>query len=119
VGASLGGTIAVVAGAELRPPPAAVVDLSGEADLSGFLSAASKLDAGAAAPRLRVPTLFAVARGDRYAPVADMRSVYRRTGATHKRLIVEPAAFGHGWLMVSRESLARRVLAFVRSAGAG
>jgi pimeloyl-ACP methyl ester carboxylesterase len=117
VGASLGGTIAVVAGAALHPPPAGVVDLSGEADMSGFLDDTSALDAVASAPQLRAPALFAVARDDRFVPLADMRRVYRRAGAHQKSLIVEPASFGHGWVMVGRASLARRVLAFVRTAG--
>ena len=115
----MGGTIAVVAGAALRPQPAGVADLSGEANLNGFLSATSVLDAVAAAPRLRAPTLFAVARGDRFAPVADMRTVYLRAGSARRVLILEPAHFGHGWEMVAHRSLARRVLAFVRSAGTG
>ncbi len=116
VGASLGGTIAVVAGARLHPRPAAVVDLSGEADLSGFLSSSSDLDAVAAARQLAVPSLFVVSRDDRYTSLADMRRVYRRTAATNKRLIVEPAAFGHGWLIVDRPEPARTVLAFIRAA---
>jgi dienelactone hydrolase len=115
VGASLGGTISVVAGASLHPPPAGVVDLSGEADLSGLLSEDSDLNAAAAAPGLRAPSLFVVARGDRYTPVVDMRRVYRRTGSVWKRMIVEPAAFGHGWVMVDRAALARLVLAFIRA----
>ena len=117
VGASMGGTIAVVAGATLHPRPAGVVNLSGEADLSGFLSSSSDVDAMAAAPRLRAPSLFLVSRDDRYAPLEDTRRVYRRTAAATKRLVVEPAAFGHGWLIVDRPVPARMVLAFIRAAG--
>ena len=75
VGASMGGAIAVVAAARLHP--AAVVDLSGERDTTG-LTPGIEADAGAAAPGVTAPALFAVARGDHYVPVADMRAVARR-----------------------------------------
>jgi hypothetical protein len=31
--------------------------------------------------------------------------------------VVEPAAFGHGWLIVGRPAPARMVLDFIRAAG--
>jgi pimeloyl-ACP methyl ester carboxylesterase len=67
VGASMGGTIAVVAAAQLHP--AAVVDLSGERTTNG-LTPGIAADAGAAAPRVTSPALFAVARADRYVSCA-------------------------------------------------
>jgi hypothetical protein len=82
VGASMGGAIAVAAAAQLHP--AAVVDLSGERDTTG-LTPGIDADAGSAAHGVTAPALFAVARGDRYVPVADMRAVRgrcaRRPGA--------------------------------------
>jgi alpha-beta hydrolase superfamily lysophospholipase len=118
VGASMGGSIAVVAAARLRP--AALVDLSGELDTSGLTPGISA-KAGAAAPSVRVPALFAVARGDRYVPVADMRTVYRRTASRAKRLVVLPAVAGHGWGMLlgtrtTWSALARQAAAFIRTA---
>ena len=115
VGASLGGVVAVIAGARLHP--AAVVDLSGERDLTGLLGGA-RLDAYGAARNLRAPGLFAVAHGDRDASVGDMRAVYRRARSAPKRLIVEPAAAGHGWdMLLGRDftwsPLAHEVLAFI------
>src|SRR3954454_16527526 len=93
VGASMGGTIAVVAAARLHP--AAMVDLSGERDTTG-LTPGIDADAGAAAHGVTAPALFAVARGDRYVPVDDMRAVARRVRSPTRRLIVLPAAAGHG-----------------------
>jgi alpha/beta superfamily hydrolase len=116
VGASMGGAIAVVAAARLHP--AAVIDLSGERDTTG-LTPGIDADAGSAAHGVTAPALFAVARGDRYVPVADMRVVARRARSATKRLIVLPAAAGHGWdLLFGTETtwspLAATVAAFIR-----
>jgi acetyl esterase/lipase len=116
VGASMGGAIAVVAAPRLRP--AAVVDLSGERDTAG-LTPGINANAGAAAAGVTAPALFAVAQGDRYVPVSDMRAVARRTRSAIKRVIVLPASAGHGWDMLlgtTREwsPLAATVAAFIR-----
>ena len=120
VGASMGGAIAVVAAARLHP--VALVDLSGERDTTG-LTPGIDPDAAAAAAGVTAPALFAVAHGDRYVPVSDMRAVARRTRSAVKRVIVLPASAGHGWDMLlgtTREwsPLAATVAAFVaRHAG--
>ena len=116
VGASTGGAIAVVAAARLHP--GAVVDLSGERDTTG-LTPGIDADAGAAAHGVTAPALFAVARGDRYVPVADMRAVARGVRSATKRVIVLPAAAGHGCDMVfgtatTWSPLAATVAAFIR-----
>jgi pimeloyl-ACP methyl ester carboxylesterase len=116
VGASMGGAIAVVAAAQLHP--AAVVDLSGERDTTG-LTPGIDADAGAAAPGVTAPALFAVARGDRYVPVPDMRAVARRVRSPTKRVIILPAVAGHGWEMLLGTSttwspLAATVASFIR-----
>ena len=121
VGASMGGSIAVVAGARLRP--AAIVDLSGERDTTG-LTAGIHADAGSAARGVTAPALFAVARGDRYVTVADMHTVARRARSPSKRVIVLPAVAGHGWAMLSGTArewtpLAATVAAFIRRHGGG
>jgi dienelactone hydrolase len=90
VGASFGGIVVLHAAAVIRPPVDAVIDLSGELRWNG-------LDALPAARRLAVPALFAVAPGDRYVTVADMRRLYQASSARPKRLVVMPAALGHGW----------------------
>jgi pimeloyl-ACP methyl ester carboxylesterase len=116
VGASMGGAIAVVAAGQLHP--AAVVDLSGERNTTG-LTPGINADAGAAAPRVTAPALFAVARDDRYVTPADMRSLAREVRSTTKRVIVLPASAGHGWDMLLGSStkwspLASTVAAFIR-----
>jgi pimeloyl-ACP methyl ester carboxylesterase len=121
VGASMGGAIAVVAAARLHP--AAVVDLSGERDTTG-LTPGIDADAGAAAPGVTAPALFAVARGDRYVPVADMQAVARRVRSPTKRVIVLPAVAGHGWDLVfggatTWSPLAATVAAFIRRHAGG
>jgi len=97
VGASMGGAIAVVAAARLRP--AAVVDLSGERNTTG-LTPGIDADASAAAPHVHAPALFAVARQDRYVSPADMRAIAHRLRSPTARVIVLPAAAGHGWDML-------------------
>jgi len=99
VGASYGGAIAVVAGAKLHP--AAVVDLSGEQSLAGLVPGYDDVDSLAAAPHLKAPGLFVVARKDDYTPVADMRRVYRAAGSRPKQLIVLPFEAGHGLAVLS------------------
>ena len=115
VGASMGGSVAVVAAARLHP--AALVDLSGERDTTG-LTPGVEADAGAAARGVTAPALFAVARGDRYVTPADMRLIARRARSTAKRVIVMPASAGHGWDMLLGTStdwspLAATVAAFL------
>ncbi|HEY6694425.1 MAG TPA: alpha/beta hydrolase, partial [Solirubrobacteraceae bacterium] len=121
VGASMGGAIAVVAAARLHP--AAVVDLSGERTTAG-LTPGIDADAGAAARQVTAPALFAVARGDRYISVADMRTVARRVRSATKRVIVLPATAGHGWELLSGTAttwspLAATVAAFIRRHAGG
>ena len=89
VGASAGGVVALQVAASIRPPVEAVVSLSGERRWMG-------LDSLAAARRLRVPALFAVAPGDSYVSVATMRQLYRAVPVRAKRLVVAEGA-GHGW----------------------
>jgi pimeloyl-ACP methyl ester carboxylesterase len=114
VGASMGGAISVTAGAKLHP--AGIVDLSGETTLAGLTPV--KANALAAAPRLRVPALFAVARDDRYVSPAQMRAIASRAPSPRKRVIVLPASYGHGWDMLVGNTgqwspLAAQVAAFI------
>jgi pimeloyl-ACP methyl ester carboxylesterase len=100
VGASMGATTALLAGAALRPPVAAVVSLStGKFDLATLLGGSTPLDTCSAAKRLSVPVLFAVARNDRGVPVAQVQALYRMTPAKDKQLVVLGGASGgrHGW----------------------
>jgi dienelactone hydrolase len=115
VGASWGGTIAVVAGAALHPD--AVVELSGE--VRGFVPGYGDAKMLDAAPELRAPALFASARGDRYVSPAETRATYRAAGSATKRVRVLPLEAGHGWGMlfgISRpwSPLAAETLSFLR-----
>ncbi|HET6866713.1 MAG TPA: alpha/beta hydrolase [Solirubrobacteraceae bacterium] len=115
VGASLGGVVAVIAGGQLNP--AAIVDLSGERDLTGLLPG-PRLNSYAAAAQLHVPALFAVARDDRYVSVADMRAIYDRARSRVKHLVVLPPGSGHGWDLLQTiggtwTRLAPALLAFI------
>jgi pimeloyl-ACP methyl ester carboxylesterase len=117
VGASLGGVVAVIAGGRLDP--AAIVDLSGERDLTGLLPG-PPLSSYAAAALLRAPAMFAVARDDRYVSVADMRAIYGRARSRVKALVVLPAGSGHGWDLLQTiggrwTRLASEVLSFVKA----
>ena len=93
VGASFGGIVALHAARSIQPPVDAVVDLSGELGWAG-------LDSLAAGRHLTVPALLAVAPGDRYVSVGDMRRLYQAIPAHPKRLVVAPAGAGHGWALL-------------------
>jgi len=90
VGASAGGVVALQVAASISPPVAAVVNLSGERRWQG-------LDSLAAARRLQVPALFAVAPGDSLVSVATMRRLYQAAPVRDKRLVVLAEGAGHGW----------------------
>jgi pimeloyl-ACP methyl ester carboxylesterase len=100
VGASMGATTALLAGAALRPPVAAVVSLStGKFDLATILGSSKTLDTYSAAKRLAVPVLLAVARDDPNVPVEQVQALYRMAPARDKQLaILGGSSTGlHGW----------------------
>jgi pimeloyl-ACP methyl ester carboxylesterase len=100
LGASMGATTALLAGAALRPPVAAVVSLStGKFDLSTLLGGSTPLDTYSAARRLSVPVLFAVARGDSGVPVAQVQALYRMAPSRDKQLVILGGSSSglHGW----------------------
>jgi dienelactone hydrolase len=86
-GASMGGTAVLVAGAALRPAPAAVVSLSGPTDLSS-------MNALAAVRKLRAPTLFLAGKYDTQF-AADARKMYAASAAARKRLAIRTTG-AHG-----------------------
>jgi dienelactone hydrolase len=100
LGASMGATTALLAGAALRPPVAGVVSLStGKFDLSTILGGSTPLDTESAAKRLIVPVMFAVARDDRGVPVEEVQALYREARAKDKHLEVLGDSYAglHGW----------------------
>jgi pimeloyl-ACP methyl ester carboxylesterase len=90
VGASAGGVVALQVAASISPPVAAVVNLSGARRWQG-------LDSLAAARRLGVPALFAVAPDDSLVSVGTMRRLYQAAPVRAKRLVVLAEGAGHGW----------------------
>jgi pimeloyl-ACP methyl ester carboxylesterase len=73
VGASMGGTAALIAATRKQPPIDAVISLSGEANPSSLLHL--PLNARAAAEQLTVPAMFVVANLDQYTTVDETRAI--------------------------------------------
>jgi pimeloyl-ACP methyl ester carboxylesterase len=100
VGSSMGGTAAIAAAAQLTPPVAGVVSLSGPEEYAGA-------DAAAAAPKLRVPVLFIAADDD--PPFDDAaRALYKAVPGHDKRLLVLEGG-GHGTSLLEFGDQAPRV----------
>jgi pimeloyl-ACP methyl ester carboxylesterase len=125
MGASLGGTVAMMAGPQVSPQAAGVVSFSGEPDLGYLTGGSTELDALSVMPKLRAPFLEIMARGDPAMSVADARKLLARAGSRDKRLIILPTSFGHGWDIVTQgvdnspTSVARTVLRFVQAHARG
>ena len=105
-GASLGGIAAIVATPKISPRLAGVASVSGPAAIAG------KLDARAAASRVRVPTLYLAAADDRYPPydfAAEARELHAVTGTRDKKLLVVPGTL-HGTFLVGGSPRARTLL---------
>ena len=101
VGASMGGSAALIAATRVQPPVNAVVELSGEADLTSQLGI--PLNAGAAVAQLAVPAMFMVANYDAYTTVEETRAMHQAAKTADKRLEVLPSKFDgmHGWGMLT------------------
>jgi pimeloyl-ACP methyl ester carboxylesterase len=102
IGSSMGGTAAIEAAAEITPPVAGVVSLSGPEEYQGA-------DAASAAPKLRVPVLFIVAEDD--PPFDDAaRALYKAVPGRDKQLVVLEGG-GHGTSLLEFGDRATRVRA--------
>jgi len=120
VGASQGGSEALIAAALPQRAVAGVVALSADEltmPLAGQPYPRTALDA---ASRLRLPALLAVATQDPFVSVRDTRHLFAVTGSLSKHLIVLSAEAGHGWDVVSspvpgeaRPAFSRAVVAFL------
>jgi pimeloyl-ACP methyl ester carboxylesterase len=101
VGASQGASEAVIAAA--RPPAGVtgIVALSADELTMPLARRPYPRTARAAAPRLRLPALFAVAVGDPNVSVTDTRRLVAAARSPDKHLVVLPASSGHGWDLVS------------------
>ncbi len=120
VGASLGGSIAFVAGAKFAGSLRSVVDISGDELTTDVGGGAHPMTAYSAAGDMRLPVLFATAPGDRYLTLAAARGLNGRTASINKQLLLQPAGAGHGWDMLAAADggwtpLATKVAAFLRA----
>jgi len=118
IGASQGASEAVIAAT--RPPAGVtgVVVLSADELTMPLARRPYPRTALAAAPRLRLPALFAVAAGDPYVSVAGTRRLVAAARAPGKRLVVLAAGSGHGWDLVSPTAGTSAGAGFVRTVGA-
>jgi alpha-beta hydrolase superfamily lysophospholipase len=101
VGASMGGSAALIAATRAQPPVDAVVSLSGEANPTSLLHI--PLNARAAAGQLTVPAMFVVANLDQYTSVDETRAMYQAAKTADKHLLVLSSQFDglHGWGVLS------------------
>jgi pimeloyl-ACP methyl ester carboxylesterase len=106
LGSEFGGLGSLIAAADVRPPVAGVVDLSGPNELAG-------MDGLAAAARLAVPSLFVVSARDPFVDV--IRATYAAVTAPDRHLEVTPADGMHALNMVDpgRDPYAAHVRAVV------
>ena len=111
VGASMGGLASLVAAANVTPPVAGVVSVSGPARFRG-------MDALKTAPRLRVPVLYLAAEGDDNAGYdfsQDAEAMFAATASADKRLEVLPGSL-HGIALMAGSASARTLVeVFLRS----
>jgi pimeloyl-ACP methyl ester carboxylesterase len=99
VGASLGGSAVLQAGANVRPPVAGVVSVSGAADISNAVTAVRKLT---------VPVLYLAGSGD----VDFAKDAHRLYDVTPdgQRLITILDDSRHGTALVARNAKARQLI---------
>jgi pimeloyl-ACP methyl ester carboxylesterase len=112
VGASLGGSVALVAASRLDKV-SALADLSGDELDTEIGGQGPSTTASQAVSAVHVPALLAVARDDDFIPLPDERTLYGRLGSTSKRLLVLPAPAGHGWDMLAKRPFERTLTAFL------
>lgn len=106
LGASLGGSAAIDGAANARPAVNGVISVSGAADL---------VDAIEAMKRVRAPSLFVAAAGDRDF-ATDAHRLYDASSAKGKKIDVVPGAFEHGTQLVAASNRIRREIeTFLRS----
>ena len=107
VGASMGGTAVIVAGAHTRPPLSGVISLSGPA----YFAAMSAIDV---APKLTVPILYVAGRLDEDFAL-DAQRLYDATASRDKAVHILPGG-SHGVELVRFDAQARGLVErFIRS----
>jgi hypothetical protein len=104
VGASIGGSAALIAARRVKPPVDAAVELSGQAKPTSLLRI--PLNGRGAVQQLTVPTMFVVANYDQDASVDETRAMYQANKATDERLLLLPGQFEGfgGWMVLHNTS---------------
>lgn len=122
IGASQGASEVLIAGTLPPPRVSGVVALSADELTIPLASAPYPDTAVAAAPRLRLRVLLAVAQSDPEVSVPDTRRLFARTRSASKHLVVLSAQAGHGWDMVTPPPVggpfppfSQTVIAFLRT----
>lgn len=118
MGGSMGGTLAFAVGAKLANLFDGVINLSGGGDFAD-LTGSRYVDAPEFAPRVRIPLLSVVARGDSRNSVGSVRREFDAVPAQDKQLVVLPGS-AHGVTLletgtVGAARLARLVQAWIRA----
>jgi dienelactone hydrolase len=118
VGASMGGSAALIAATRVQPAVDAVVELSGQANPTSLLHI--PLNAQAAVQQLTVPAMFVVANLDQLTSVDETRAMYQADKTTDKHLLVLPGQYEgfHGWQVLTEangafSSTATKVAQFI------
>jgi dienelactone hydrolase len=107
VGASMGGSAALIAATRVKPPVDPVFELSGQAKPTSLLRI--PLNGRGAVQQLTVPTMFVVSNYDQYTSVDEPRAMYQTyqtNKPAEKRLLVLPGQFDgcHGWMALTNAS---------------
>ncbi len=107
IGASMGGTAVLVAGANIRPQLSGVVSLSGPADFGAFSALGT-------AARLTVPVLYVAGQLDTDFAL-DAQRLYDATASSDKAIQIYPVG-RHGVDFVRSDAQARALIeSFIRS----
>jgi pimeloyl-ACP methyl ester carboxylesterase len=108
LGGSQGASEALIAASATPPGVTGVVALSADELTTPLADAPYPPTARTAAPRLRLPALFAVAASDQYVSLEDTRGLVASAGSPSKRLVELGEGAGHGWDLVASDSQGKR-----------
>jgi pimeloyl-ACP methyl ester carboxylesterase len=108
LGGSQGASEALIAASAALSGTTGVVALSADALTTPLGEPPYPQTARAAAPRLRLPALFAVAATDRYVSVEVTRALVASVGSSSKRLVELGGGAGHGWDLVAAQPDGKR-----------
>jgi pimeloyl-ACP methyl ester carboxylesterase len=107
-GGSQGASEALIAASAAPPGVTGVVALSADELTTPLAEPPYPPTARAAAPRLRLPSLFAVAASDQYVSIEDTRALVASVASSSKHLVELGATAGHGWDLVAADTGGKR-----------